>query len=75
MLFELLGMAVEMTVQIISRENSVMRVRSIILDRLYIAHTRRIIVTAAAINLLFQEVNYATTHNQLPRKTGSSPNY
>lgn len=73
--FGSLGMAVEMIVQIISRENNVMRVRKTILDRLYIAHTQRIVTTSAIINFHFQRVNYATTHDLLLRKIDSSSNH
>ena len=33
-------------------------------DRLYIAHTRRIITTAVIIRISFLKVNYTTTHNR-----------
>ena len=48
----------------ISTENNIRRARRISLDRLYIAHTRRIIMTVVTIRIAFPE-SEITTHNLL----------
>ena len=47
----------------ISRENNVRRLRMMSLDRLYIAHTRRIIMTAVTIWVTFSQ-SETITHNR-----------
>ena len=51
--FGMLSMAIARIVGMISAENSIRRMPRIILDLLYIAHTRRIITTAVTIRVCF----------------------
>ena len=55
-------MAVVMIVEKISTENIIRRVLRISLDRLYIAHTRRIMATVVTIKHYFHE---SKLHNNL----------
>ena len=61
--FGSLLIATARTVEMIARQKNTRRVPRISFDRLYIAHTRRIITTAIVIRVTFSESD-TTTHNR-----------
>ena len=66
----LLMTAAKRMLAMISKENEVRRTPRMSVDRLYIAHTRRIITTATTIRISCLKVHYPTTYNQLHQERG-----
>ena len=66
----LLMTAAKRMLAMISKKNEVRRTPRMSIDRLYIAHTRKIITTATSIRISCLKVHYPTTYNQLHQERG-----